>query len=80
MQKAHVLSAEGCCQFCGGYPGKAGQKIRQETSPDPYEIYNLARNNEFDSTKARQELGYTSRPYRETIHDEIAWLKQTHKI
>lgn len=45
-----------------------------------YEIYNLARNNEFDSTKARRELGYTSRPYRETIHDEIEWLKQTHKI
>ena len=45
-----------------------------------YEIYNLARNNEYDSTKARRELGYTSRPYRETIHDEIVWLKKNHKI
>lgn len=45
-----------------------------------YEIYNLARNNEYDSTKARRELGYTSRPYRETIRDEIEWMKQTHKI
>lgn len=45
-----------------------------------YEIYNLARNNEFDSSKARRELGYTSRPYRETIHDEVEWLKQTNKI
>ncbi len=40
-----------------------------------YEIYNLSRNNHFDSSKARRELGYTSRPYRETIHDEIEWLK-----
>lgn len=45
-----------------------------------YEIYNLARNNEYDSTKARRELGYTSRPYRETIHDEIVCLKKNHKI
>lgn len=45
-----------------------------------YEIYNLARNNEYDSTKARRELGHTSRPYRETIHDEIVWLKKNHKI
>ena len=45
-----------------------------------YEIYNLARNNEYDSTKARREMGYTSRPYRETIHDEIVWLKKNHKI
>lgn len=45
-----------------------------------YEIYNLARNNEYDSTKTRRELGYTSRPYRETIHDEIVWLKKNHKI
>ncbi|MCI1786216.1 MAG: NAD-dependent epimerase/dehydratase family protein [Bacteroidales bacterium] len=40
-----------------------------------YSIYNLARNNVFDSAKAKEELGYTTRPYRETIHDEIAWLK-----
>ncbi|HEY6994034.1 MAG TPA: hopanoid-associated sugar epimerase [Xanthobacteraceae bacterium] len=30
----------------------------------------------FDDTKARRELGYTSRPYREAIADAIAWFKQ----
>ena len=45
-----------------------------------FSVYNLARNNDFDSSKARRELGYTTRSYRETIHDEIAWLKSTGKI
>lgn len=45
-----------------------------------FSIYNLARNNDFDSSKAERELGYHARSYRETMHDEIAWLKATGKI
>jgi dihydroflavonol-4-reductase len=30
----------------------------------------------FDDAKARRELGYVSRPYREGIADAIAWFKQ----
>src|SRR6516165_6835931 len=30
----------------------------------------------FNDAKARRELGYTSRPYREAIADAIAWFKQ----
>jgi dihydroflavonol-4-reductase len=30
----------------------------------------------FNDAKARHELGYTSRPYREAIADAIAWFKQ----
>lgn len=41
-----------------------------------FSVYNLARNNEFDYTKAQTELGYTTRPYQQTIHDEVEWLKQ----
>ena len=40
-----------------------------------FSIYNLARNNEFDFSKARNELGYTTRSYKETIHDQAKWLK-----
>ena len=36
--------------------------------------YNLARNNVFDYSKAQRELGYTTRPYQETIHDEVQWM------
>jgi dihydroflavonol-4-reductase len=30
----------------------------------------------FNDAKARRELGYASRPYREAIADAIAWFKQ----
>ena len=45
-----------------------------------FSVYNLARNNDFDSAKAKRELGYTTRSYRETIHDEVEWLKKAGKI
>lgn len=45
-----------------------------------FSVYNLARNNSFDSSKAKEELGYTTRSYEETIRDEIAWLKKEGKI
>ena len=45
-----------------------------------FSVYNLARNNSFDSSKAKKELGYTTRPYTETIRDEVAWLKKEGKI
>lgn len=45
-----------------------------------FSVYNLARNNLFDSGKAGRDLGYTTRSYRETIRDEIRWLKETGKI
>ena len=56
--------------------GRTGAKPLMTT----FSVYNLARNNEFYSTKAKRELGYRTRSYRETIHDEIAWLKASGKI
>ncbi len=40
-----------------------------------FAVYNLDRNNTFDYTKAKMELGYTTRPYVETIRDEVNWIK-----
>ena len=45
-----------------------------------YSVYNLARNNVFDSSKAKKELGYHTRSYEETMRDEIRWLKESGKI
>lgn len=45
-----------------------------------FSVYNLARNNEFDCSKAEKELGYKPRSYKETICDEVRWLKETGKI
>ncbi len=41
-----------------------------------FAVYNLARNNSFDYTKAKKELGYKTRPYEDTIRDEVAWLRE----
>lgn len=41
-----------------------------------FAVYNLARNNEFDYSKAEQELGYRTRPYAETLKDEAHWLME----
>ena len=60
------------------------EKKAKKTGAKPlmttFSVYNLARNNRFDSSKASRDLGYTTRPYRETIRDEIRWLKDTGKI
>ena len=45
-----------------------------------FSVYNLARNNRFDSTRAKEELGYTTRSYEETIRDEVAYLIASGKI
>lgn len=45
-----------------------------------FSVYNLERNNSFDYSKARKELGYTTRPYAETLHDEAVWLKEAGKL
>ncbi len=58
------------------------QAAKKGTKPvlTTFSVYNLARNNDFDSSKAEKELGYTTRPYQETIQDEINWLKENGKI
>lgn len=39
-------------------------------------LINVARNNQFDATKAQTELGYHTRPYSETINDHIRWMRE----
>lgn len=45
-----------------------------------FTIYNLLRNNNFSSEKAIRELGYSIRPFRDTIRDEIEWLRMEGRI
>ena len=39
-----------------------------------FAVYNLVRNNEFDSSKAVAELGYNPRPMAQSIAEEIDWM------
>lgn len=55
------------------------QAKRKGTRPlmTTFSVYNLARNNNFDYSKAVKELDYKTRPVEETIHDEIKWYKES---
>lgn len=44
-----------------------------------FELYNLTRNNDFDNRKAKSELGFNPRPFKETIDDTVCWLKEEGK-
>ena len=58
---------------------RAAEKKAKKTGEKPlmttFSVYNLERNNAFDYEKAKSELGYHTRSYAETIHDEVAWLR-----
>ena len=73
-----------CSSTAANFIAKILEKKAKKTGKKPlmttFSVYNLARNNRFDSSKASKELGYTTRSYRETIRDEIRWLKETGKI
>ncbi|MHA6523605.1 NAD-dependent epimerase/dehydratase family protein [Tessaracoccus sp. G1721] len=45
-----------------------------------FAVYNLTRNNEFDSSKARAELGFRTRPFAESMVDTIEWLRSEGRV
>lgn len=53
--------------------GKITGKPMKMTS---FAIYNLARNNNFSIKKAEKELGFKTRPFEETIKDELDWMQE----
>ncbi|MGN0998974.1 MAG: NAD-dependent epimerase/dehydratase family protein [Faecousia sp.] len=53
---------------------KQAEKTGKKPMMTTFSVYNLARNNEFDYSKAQNELGYTTRSYQQTIHDEVQWM------
>jgi len=59
---------------------KKAKKNGEKPLMTTFSIYNLTRNNQFNSSIAKEELGYTTRSYRDTIVDEIKWLKEVGKI
>jgi dihydroflavonol-4-reductase len=56
-------------------------RLRKKTTMfTTYSVYNLARNNDFDCSKAMMELGYQCRPFEETIRDTVRWLEREGKV
>ena len=64
--------------FAANIMGYTMELMAKKTGKKPlltsFNVYSMARNNNFDSSKAKKELGYTTRPYKETIKDMIKWL------
>lgn len=59
-----------------GQMEKKAKKTGEKPMMTNFAVYNLARNNHFDYSKAERELGYHTRPYEETLRDEAQWLKE----
>lgn len=41
-----------------------------------YSLYTLKSNSNFSSEKAKSQLGYTTRPFKDTVADTLLWLKK----
>ena len=65
----------GIANFFAKMMEKQAKKSGRKPLLTTFSIYNLARNNTFDYSKAKKDLGYQTRSYAETIRDEVAWLK-----
>ena len=70
----------GFANFIAKILEKRAKKNGKKPLITTFSVYNLARNNAFDYSKAVKELGYKTRSYEETIRDEVAWLKAERKI
>ena len=66
--------------FMAGALEKRARRSGKRPLMTTFSVYNLARNNTFDYSKAKEELGYQTRSYQETIHDEVKWLESAGKI
>lgn len=54
---------------------RKASKTKSKPLLTTYSVEVLAKNNRYDSSKAKRELGYYCRPYKQTVKDEVEWLK-----
>ena len=65
----------GVAKMIAGSEERKAKRTGKAPVMTTFSVYNLERNNQFDYSKARRELGYRTRPYAETLRDEAKWLK-----
>ena len=70
----------GVARFIAGILEKRAKKTGKKPLLTTFSIYNLERNNAFDYSKAKKELGYQPRPYVDTMRDEVRWLMAAGKV
>ena len=64
----------GIGKLLGKMSDMAEKMTRKPQRMTSFAVYNLVRNNEFDSSKAVAELGYNPRPMTQSIAEEIDWM------
>ena len=79
-KKMKMFLPIGVANFIASVMEKQAKKKGTKPLMTTFSVYNLARNNAFDSSKAKRELGYTTRSYEETVRDQVAWLKKEGKL
>jgi dihydroflavonol-4-reductase len=70
----------GIANFLAKILEKKAKKTGKKPLITTFSVYNLSRNNTFDSGKATKELDYKTRSFEETIRDEVAWLRSAGMI
>lgn len=61
-------------KMIGSMSDVAEKLTRKPQRMTSFAVYNLVRNNSFDSSKAMEELGYSPRPMAQSIAEEIEWM------
>ena len=74
-RKYHVLS-KGLAHVGVRILAFASRFTKKEPLLSDFNIYMLNRNNDFDCSKAKRELGFKCRPFSESIRDTVAWLRE----
>ena len=64
----------GMGKFLGSMCDMAEMVTHKPQRMTSFAVYNLVRNNEFDSSKAVRELGYSPRSMAQSIAEEIDWM------
>ena len=76
---SHFLSVEEAYKMAEAMEKEAKAQGKRPLMTS-FAVWNLARNNDFDSSLAKKELGYHTRSYEETLSDEVEWLIKEGKI
>lgn len=67
-------------RFLAHIAGVIGKITKKPMLLTTFIVYNLARNNDFDCSKAMRELGFSCRPFENTIRDTVQWLAAEGKL
>lgn len=79
-RKVRLMLPIPVARFLAHIAGVVSKITKKPTLLTTFILYNLARNNDFDCSKAARELGFSCRPFDETVRDTVQWLVDEGKI